>query len=260
MLSCLVLNNNSNYMQLYVAFSNFLLLLSTFIMKILHFVHLIITGFFFLYIDQSTGVDNGVDESEFTNILLAVVHCFPQYKDHSLAHPFFANVDQVKVHELKVLFRNNKRKFFHKKNTGKPRYILKVDPEGEVVTGFTGLPVLLYYIYDRKTDEQLACKEFLSKDMIVPALDWLHQTEGAQWHYNLSSPWCVKDNWFYFKGNTAIVRDYLKKCPTCKVNNPMPATVPRPPKPIRTYQPHSRLQIDLIDMAPRKRSFMLNNK
>lgn len=40
----------------------------------------------------------------------------------------------------------------------------------------------------------------------------------------------------------------------------MPATVLPPPKPIRTYRPHSRLQIDLIDMAPRKRSFTLNNK
>lgn len=43
------------------------------------------------------------------------MHCFPQYKDHSFAHPFFANVDQVKVDELKVLFRKNKRKCFHKK-------------------------------------------------------------------------------------------------------------------------------------------------
>ena len=68
-------------------------------------------------IDQSTGVDNGVDESELRNILLTVVHCFPQYKDHSFAHSFFANVDQVKVNELKVLFRKNKRKFFHKKKT-----------------------------------------------------------------------------------------------------------------------------------------------
>ena len=222
--------------------------------------------YFLLYIiDQSTGVDNGVDESEFRNILLTVVHCFPQYKDRSFAHPFFANVDQVKVNELKVLFRKNKRKFFHKKNTGKPRYSLKVDSEGEVVTGFTALPVLLYYIYDRKTDEQVACKEFLSKDMIVPALDWLHQTEGPNGirtchPLGMSRLTYLFNERFYFKGNTAIIRDYLKKCPTCKVNNPMPATVPPPPKPIRTYRPHSRLQIDLIDMAPRKRSFMLNNK
>lgn len=216
-------------------------------------------------IDQSTGVDNGVDESEFRNILLTVVHCFPQYKDRSFAHPFFANVDQVKVNELKVLFRKNKRTFFHKKNTGKPRYSLKVDSEGEVVTGFTALPVLLYYIYDRKTDEQVACKEFLSKDMIVPALDCLHQTEGSNGirtchPLGMSRLTYLFNERFYFKGNTAIIRDYLKKCPTCKVNNPMPATVPPPPKPIRTYRPHSRLQIDLIDMAPRKRSFMLNNK
>lgn len=93
------------------------------------------------------------------------MHCFCQYKDGSFAHPFFANVDQVKVDELKVLFRKNKRKFFHKKkNTGNPRYNLKVDSEEEVATGFTALPVLLYYIYDRKTDEQLACKELVSKN------------------------------------------------------------------------------------------------
>jgi len=58
-------------MQLYVTFSNFLLLLFTFIMRILLIVHLIIIVFFLCIIDQSSGVNNGVHESD----ELAVIIC-----------------------------------------------------------------------------------------------------------------------------------------------------------------------------------------
>lgn len=208
---------------------------------------------------------SGLDKAEFRNILLTVAHFFPQYKDVSFAHPILGNVDLAELDELGDVFKRNKRNYFHKKNTGKPRYSLKFDSEGNLVLGLSGLPVLLYHLYDRKSDEHFGCKEFLSRDMIVPALDLLHRTEGPDGNktchpLGMSRLTYLFNERFYFKGNTAIIREYLKKCPTCKVNNPMPATIPPPPKPIRTYRPHSRLQIDLIDMAPRKRAFMLNNK
>lgn len=59
---------------------------------------------------------------------------------------------------------------------------------------------------------------------------------------------------YYFKGNTQIIRNFIRNCPTCRVNNPLPPTVPPLPKPIRSHGPYSRLQIDLIDMAPRKKA------
>ena len=60
-------------MQLYVTFSSFLLLLFTFIMRILLIVHLIIIVFFPLYIDQSSGVDNGVHESDELALIISPV-------------------------------------------------------------------------------------------------------------------------------------------------------------------------------------------
>ena len=118
-----------------------------------------------------------------------------------------------------------------------------------------------------KTGKHLGSKELLSKEMVVPALDKLHTTIGIDGKrtchpigmFRLTSLFNEK---YSFKGNTVIIRNYIKNCPTCRVNNRIPATVPPPPKPIRTCRPHSRLQIDLIDMAPRKRQFtcMSNNR
>ena len=173
---------------------------------------------FTLYIDQSIGVDNGVDESEFRNIQMCIV--FPNIKIAHLHTPFFANVDKVNVDELKALFRKNKRKFFHKR---KKHWKAKIQFEGWFWRGgcywVTALPVLLYYIYDRKTDEQLACREFLSKDMIVPALDWLHQTEGPNGirtchSVGMSRLTCLFNERFNFDENTAITRGVLYLTPT----------------------------------------------
>ena len=101
--------------------------------------------------------------------------------------------------------------------------------------------------------------------MVVPALDKLHTTVGIDdkrtcHPIGISRLTSLFNEKYSFKGNTVIIRNYINNCPTCRVNNPLPATVPPPPKPIRTYRPHSRLQIDLIDMASRKRQFMSNNR
>lgn len=58
-----------------------------------------------------------------------------------------------------------------------------------------------------------------------------------------------------------MIREFLAKCPSCQVHNPLPMTVLPPPIAIRSFRPHSRIQVDLIDMAPKKhRNFMSNNR
>ena len=58
-----------------------------------------------------------------------------------------------------------------------------------------------------------------------------------------------------------LIRAFLALCSTCQINNPLPTQVLTPPVPIRSFCPHSRLQCDLIDMAPEKHhSFMQNNR
>ena len=48
---------------------------------------------------------------------------------------------------------------------------------------------------------------------------------------------------------------------SCQVNNPLPMTYLQPSTAIHSYHPHSRLQCDLIDMAPKKhRGFMQGNR
>lgn len=122
---------------------------------------------------SASDISGEIGEMGFNLILSIVMHYFPQYKESSLE-----NISKYELEELDVLFKNNKRKFFHNKNHSKPRYSLKFDASGEIVLGFTGLPVLLVHFYDRKTGKHLGSKELLSKEMVVPALDKLHTTVG----------------------------------------------------------------------------------
>ena len=65
---------------------------------------------------------------------------------------------------------------------------------------------------------------------------------------------------YHYKGSYRIIRKFLKDCKSYKINQPLPMTHQAPPKPIRSYFPHDRIQYDLIDMAPSKnRSFMQAN-
>ena len=223
-------------------------------------------GFYDILASRSPSADqdNSLGQKEFNAILLTVIHLFPNYKG-KFEHSNFPDLGEVDFEELEVSFRKDKRKFFHNKNSSKPRYSLKCDSSGAIVYGVSGLPVLLHNLYDRKTGVYLGCKELLSKEMVEVALENLHTTVGIDGKrtchpMGMARLTTLFNEKYFFKGNTKIIRNFIKNCPTCRVNNPLPATVPPPPKPIRSYRPHSRLQIDLIDMAPRKRQFMSNNK
>ena len=66
---------------------------------------------------------------------------------------------------------------------------------------------------------------------------------------------------FCFKGNHHLIRAFLAKCSSYQVNIPLPITSLPPPVAICSFIPHSRIQIDLTDMAPEKnRNFMSNNR
>ena len=66
---------------------------------------------------------------------------------------------------------------------------------------------------------------------------------------------------YVFKGIFNLIRAFSAWCSTCQINNPLPMQVLPPLIPTRSFSPHSRLQCDLIVMAPKKHcSFMQNNR
>ena len=108
-------------------------------------------------------------------------------------------------------------------------------------------------------------KQLLYREAVDGVLSSLHYIKGV-----LGEDTCLPggvnalsrlfNQKYVFKGIFNLIRAFLARCSTCQVNNPLPMRVLPPPVPIRSFCPHSRLQCDLIDMAPKKhRSFMQNN-
>lgn len=62
----------------------------------------------------------------------------------------------------------------------------------------------------------------------------------------------------HFYGISKCVQEFLASCPTCQATMHLPQ-IKAPPIPIRTYFPHQRLQIDLIQMASKKKRHMIMN-
>uniref|UniRef100_A0A7M6DL59 Integrase catalytic domain-containing protein n=1 Tax=Clytia hemisphaerica TaxID=252671 RepID=A0A7M6DL59_9CNID len=70
----------------------------------------------------------------------------------------------------------------------------------------------------------------------------------------------IKDfnNEHYFHGIRKCVIEFLKNCSTCQKTVSLPH-IKAPPIPIRTYFPHQRLQMDLIQMASKRKAHMILN-
>ena len=63
---------------------------------------------------------------------------------------------------------------------------------------------------------------------------------------------------YHFRGIKQYVVQFLNNCENCRKTMKLPNIKP-PPIPIRSYYPHQRIQIDLIQMASKKKQHMVLN-
>ena len=166
---------------------------------------------------------------------------------------------------LKSFVLKNARNFFLGRNQLKPIYSLKIDSLGNfIVDRYNELPVVLHHSYSKCNKELIDCKEVICLENVTDVLTDLHCTKTID-----GSSSCVPgginalsktfNRKFFFKGVFKEIRSFLKDCESCRVNTTLPSTQLAPPQPIRSFHPHERIQYDLIDMAPRRRSYMKDN-
>ena len=189
---------------------------------------------------------------------LAVLYCTPGYKSFPKD-----GISSEKNENLNAFFNQYKRRFFERRSLKRPVYTLKLDQEGKIVRDKNGILVVLVNSYVQ--GELKTTKQLLYREAVDGVLSSLHYIKGV-----LGEDTCLPggvnalsrlfNQKYVFKGIFNLIRAFLARCSTCQVNNPLPMRVLPPPVPIRSFRPHSRLQCDLIDMAPKKhRSFMQNN-
>ena len=213
----------------------------------------------FYLTDDDLGSFNGCSKATYEKIAAVLLHILPMHFSIE-GEDLPAN----KREELVYFYEKHKRRFFDRRCLKRPVYTLKVNEEGGVVHDKEGVPVILINTYCK--GEIKSRKHLLYREAIEDVLRDLHHVQSASGEHTclpggvnaVSRKFNEK---FSFKGNFACIKTFLAKCSSCQVNNPLPMTFCKPPVPIRSFHPHSRLQCDLIDMAPKKhRNFMENNR
>ena len=166
----------------------------------------------------------------------------------------------------KMFVRKNAFNLYKNKNQQRPIFELKKDTVGRyAVNKHDNLPIVLRNVYSKATKSYVETKEVVYDEVLNLVLDEMHKGKSVN-----GSDTCLPgginalskrfNDQFYYKGSYRVIRKFLKDCKTCKINESLPMTQQAPPKPIRSYGPHDRIQYDLIDMAPSKRrSFMQLN-
>ena len=188
-----------------------------------------------------------------------VLYCTPAYT--SLPKD---DISSEKEEELLYFYHQYKRRFYDRRSLKRPIYNVKLDQEGHVVHDENGIPILLVNSYVQ--GQLKSTKQLLYREGVEDVLKNLHCIEGVAGEDSclpggVNALSRLFNERFVFKGIFNIIRAFLAQCSLCQVNNPLPMRVLPPPVPIRSFRPHSRLQCDLIDMAPKKhRSFMQDNK
>lgn len=156
---------------------------------------------------------------------------------------------------MQSVYHQYKRRVFDRQSLKRPIYNLKLDPEGHVAHDENGIPILLVNSY---VQQQLkSTKQLLYREAVDAVLRNLHHIEGVAGEDSclpggVNALSRLFNERFVFKGIFNIIRAFLARCSLCQVTNPLPMRVLPPPVPIRSFCPHSRLQCDLIDMAPMK--------
>ena len=184
-----------------------------------------------------------------------MLYCTPAYT--SFPKDGFSS---EKEEEVQSIYHQYKRRFLDWRSLKRPIYTLKLDQEGHVAHDENGIPILLVNSYVQ--GQLKGTKQLLYREAVDAVLRNLHHIEGVA-REDSFLPGGVNafsrlfNETSVFKGIFNIIRAFLARCSLCQVNNPLPMQVLPPPVTIRSFRPHSRLQCDLIDMAPMKhRSFM----
>ncbi|XP_066925150.1 serine-rich adhesin for platelets-like isoform X35 [Clytia hemisphaerica] len=193
----------------------------------------------------------------------------------SIFHP---KGDQVETDEstrpqMENFYRNkeNKRNFHISKNTKKWKYEFCVD-DNDVVQKFDdGLPKLIINRKSDTTPENASHKVGNNhKKVVVPiekvpaVLRSIHNNiDVAGRLQSCNSGGQAKllkafNKNYHFYGIRKCVEEFLSSCPTCQATMQLPQ-MKAPPIPIRTHFPHQRLQMDLIQMASKKKQHMILN-
>ena len=197
-------------------------------------------------------------------MLLKLLIVISEYKIYALtlADKSFSKSQKRAFH---AFIRKYYRNFYNSKNRNKPVYALKVDLLGDfVVNKFNGLPVIIHNSYSKASKTLLESRELVYDEYLDSILEDIHYTtvNGVKSCVPggvnaLSKAFNAK---FYFMGVFKKIGSFLKACKSCRVNTSLPMTQAPPPKPIRSFRPHERIQYDLVDLASKKkRSFMKVN-
>lgn len=205
------------------------------------------------------GSFHGCCKESYEKVAAAVLYFTPGYESTPKD-----DLPPESLEELQFFFQKFKRRFYNGRCQLRPLYSVKLDEEGRVVHDEEGVPILFVNTYLK--GQLKTSKRLLYEEAVHGVLCDLHQVKGVG-EGKTCLPGGVNslsrsfNERFCFKGNYRLIRDFLAKCSSCQVNNPLPMTFLPPPVAIRSFLPHSRIQIDLIDMAPKKnRNFMSNNR
>lgn len=213
----------------------------------------------FLFLEGSCKSFNGCCKEIYEKVAAAVLYFTPGYESTPKN-----DLPPEGQEELCFFFEKYKRRFFDGRCQLRPMYSVKLNEEGRVVYDEEGVPILFVNTYVK--GQLKTSKRLLYQEAVDGVLCDLHQVKGVD-----GGQTCLPggvnalsrsfNERFCFKGSYRLVRAFLAKCSSCQVNNPLPMTFLPPPVAIRSFRPHSRIQIDLIDMAPKKhRGFMSNNR
>ena len=213
----------------------------------------------FCLTEGSCGSFNACCKDIYEQVAAAVLYFLPGYASTPMD-----DLPPEREEELQLFFEKHRRRFFDRRSVKRPVYSLKLDEEGRIVYDEEGVPILLVNTY--LEGHIKATRHLLYKEAVDEVLHDLHHVKGVN-----GGQTCLPggvnalsrsfNERYCFKGNYRLIREVLAKCPSCQVNNPLPMTVLPPPIAIRCFRPHSRIQVDLIDMAPKKhRNFMSNNR
>uniref|UniRef100_A0A7M5WXG2 Integrase catalytic domain-containing protein n=2 Tax=Clytia hemisphaerica TaxID=252671 RepID=A0A7M5WXG2_9CNID len=162
---------------------------------------------------------------------------------------------------LANFYKDEKRNFFIEKNTKKPKFEIVIE-NGCVQKFEDGCPMLKVNKYHRKT-KMTETKILVPKEKVPLVLRRLHNINVGgriQGCRPTGRDKLIKDfnNEHYFHGIRKCVIEFLKNCSTCQKTVSLPH-IKAPPIPIRTYFPHQRLQMDLIQMASKRKAHMILN-
>ena len=196
------------------------------------------------------------------SMYMLIAHCL-MYFSPTFRAKVKSLLNEQQLEEVKKFAKKNKRHFYFKKNTKKPVFQLKRGEQSDYETE-NDIPIILLNSYDSKTGLLKDTKIVVYKEKVKDVLRSLHYTTAPDGTETccpggINALSKIFNRTYHYRGNNGLIKEMLRNFKTCKVNNPLPKTQEAPPKPIRSYGPLRRVQYDLIDMAPKSRSYMAKN-